>query len=268
MTALPLDPGSDGGKVYAKYPGPMVRAVPATWVRALERVPPRGPDALVARGRSLFYQTDNQGIATWKEGCIRGGLACASCHIDGRDDGMTWQLERGPRQTPMLAGRLLGTAPYGWEGDRSTLQGHIVEAIHRFHGKGLDSGDLDALAAYVTSIPPPSFKALDRAAADRGARIFAVAGCVGCHIASDELFTDTERHDVHSGGRPNPSALFDTPSLLYVGGTAPYFHDGRYATLDELLDKTNGTMGATAQLSAQQRRDLVTYLESIGAQNR
>ena len=32
------------------------------------------------------------------------------------------------------------------------------------------------------------------------------------------------------------SLLFDTPSLQFVGGTAPYFHDGRYPTLIDLLD--------------------------------
>src|SRR5207247_8717410 len=58
--------------------------------------------AAVARGRQLFYRTDDVRIT-------EDGLACSSCHIDAREDGITWSTPLGPRQTPMLAGRLAGT---------------------------------------------------------------------------------------------------------------------------------------------------------------
>ena len=48
-----------------------------------------------------------------------------------------------------------------------------------------------------------------------------------------------------------------------VGGSAPYYHDGRYATLDDLLRGADGAMGHTAQLSDADRGALVAYLKSL-----
>lgn len=59
------------------------------------------------------------------------------------------------------------------------------------------------------------------------------------------------------------TAGFDTPSLRFLGQSAPYFHDGRYATLDELLRGVDGTMGHTAHLDDGDRRTLEAYLEAL-----
>jgi cytochrome c peroxidase len=48
-----------------------------------------------------------------------------------------------------------------------------------------------------------------------------------------------------------------------VAGSAPYFHDGRFATLEELLDKTEGSMGSTKNLSVEDRRALLAYLRTL-----
>ena len=56
---------------------------------------------------------------------------------------------------------------------------------------------------------------------------------------------------------------FDTPSLRFVSGTAPYFHDGRYATLRDLLASTDHDMGHTMHLSHGEREALAAYLESL-----
>jgi hypothetical protein len=47
-----------------------------------------------------------------------------------------------------------------------------------------------------------------------------------------------------------------------VRGTAPYFHDGRYATLDELLSARDQRM-FSGVLSEADRRDLIAYLETL-----
>ena len=31
-------------------------------------------------------------------------VACATCHIEGRSDAVTWRFEQGPRDTPSNAG--------------------------------------------------------------------------------------------------------------------------------------------------------------------
>jgi cytochrome c peroxidase len=37
-------------------------------------------------------------------------------------------------------------------------------------------------------------------------------------------------------GRASDRFKFKTPSLRAIGNTAPYFHDGRFATLDEVIE--------------------------------
>jgi hypothetical protein len=57
----------------------------------------------------------------------------------------------------------------------------------------------------------------------------------------------------------------DTPSLRFMGGTAPYFHDGRYRTLEELLADRESVMGHSASLPVGDRAALAAYLRSLGA---
>jgi len=58
---------------------------------------------------------------------------------------------------------------------------------------------------------------------------------------------------------------FDTPTLAEVWRTAPYLHDGRAATLADMLTKFNpgDRHGATAKLSREQLDDLVEYVLSL-----
>jgi cytochrome c peroxidase len=56
---------------------------------------------------------------------------------------------------------------------------------------------------------------------------------------------------------------FDTPSLRFVAGTAPYFHDGRYKTLDDVLTAPDHAMGESTRLTRRDRAALVAYLETL-----
>jgi hypothetical protein len=51
--------------------------------------------------------------------------------------------------------------------------------------------------------------------------------CAGSHV--DEHGTDALTHDIGSAVSADRDVPFDTPSLRFVGGTAPYFHDGHAA---------------------------------------
>ena len=103
----------------------------------------------IARGRALFHATEDRRISA-------DGRACASCHPDGRDDGLVWSSPNGPRQTPMLAGRLDGAAPYGWNGDGKTIAAHLKSTMNRLRGTGLPDEERDALIAYVRTMRPPA----------------------------------------------------------------------------------------------------------------
>jgi mono/diheme cytochrome c family protein len=216
--------------------------------------PARYHDAAVSLGRRLFHSSHDSRIA-------RDGRACASCHPDGLDDGLVWATPDGPRQTPTLRGRVAGTAPYGWLGRRQTLTEHLGQTIERLGGTGLAERDVQALVAYVTSMQAPG-----RAPSHDGGQGRAVFDlhCGYCHEPAGG-FTDGDRHDVRSRTGGDVAAAFDTPSLRFVADTAPYFHDGRYATLAQVLDRTEGRMWSAPPggLSPGDRAALEAYLSTL-----
>ncbi|HET6582488.1 MAG TPA: c-type cytochrome, partial [Nannocystaceae bacterium] len=186
------------------------------------------------------------------------GRSCASCHIDGRDDGLVWQSPRGLVQTPVLAGRVAGTEPFGWRGAEDTLPVHIRRTFQRMRARAPDDATLAALAAYITSMPDGRGpKPVLGPAAERGRALFRseTTGCADCHVDDDG--TDGVTHRI--GRHPQ----IDTPSLRFVGDTAPYMHDGRFTTLREVIAHTEGTMGTTATLDDDQIADLIAYLRVL-----
>ena len=72
-------------------------------------------------------------------------------------------------------------------------------------------------------------------------------------------------HDIGSRGKHDRRDDFDTPTLVECWRTAPYLHDGRYATMKELL--TEGKHGQTEdmvdKLNDKQIADLVEYVLSL-----
>lgn len=70
--------------------------------------------------------------------------------------------------------------------------------------------------------------------------------CLHCHIGPlmqinifsnnglDATFADLGRKGVT--GNPNDAGRFKVPSLRNIGFTAPYMHDGRFSTLDEVIN--------------------------------
>ncbi|HMY17035.1 MAG TPA: cytochrome C peroxidase, partial [Polyangium sp.] len=73
---------------------------------------------------------------------------------------------------------------------------------------------------------------------------------------------DKTPHDVGSGIQGERSAFFDTPSLTGIRGSAPYFHDGRYSTLEELLSEKNQRM-FSGVISTPDKAALIAYLETL-----
>jgi len=165
----------------------------------------------------------------------------------------------------MLAGRLAGAAPYGWNGDAPDVSLHLVQTVKRLGGSGIAGDDKEALVAYVASLRAPSTRnATDGDAVARGRAIFASAqtGCSSCHGETGDL-PDGAAHDVKSRSESDTRSRFDTPSLRLVGGSAPYFHDGRYEDLHTLLVKSDGKMGHTKHLSPSDLGDLELFLEPL-----
>lgn len=214
--------------------------------------------AKLERGRALFHATGDKRVSF-------DGRACASCHPDGRDDALVWSSPNGPRQTPMLAGRLAGAAPYGWNGDAADVSTHLVQTFKRLGGQGITGEDKDALMTYVSSLrAPPARTPKDRTAVTRGEALFrsSQTECSSCHGEGGDL-PDGVRHDVKSTTSGDLKTKFDTPSLRFVSGSGPWFHDGRYKDLRTLLTKSDGKMGHTKHLAPSELSDLEAYLESL-----
>jgi cytochrome c peroxidase len=241
LSLLPL--GGAGGE---KPPAPI--AIPIAAHRAL---PPE-----LDLGRKLFHDAAGGRIAF-------DGRACASCHLDGRDDGLTWLSLQGERQTPILLGRLPGTAPYGWDGRDGDLQHHFAGTLARLGGHGISAKERDAIFAWVQSLEPPAepTQPVDPRVA-RGEAIFHAdaTGCSSCHLGDET--TDHARHDVKTGMNTWAGG-FDTPSLRFISRSAPYLHDGRYATISALIAGMDGKMGHTRQLSREDREALAAYVASL-----
>ena len=90
----------------------------------------------------------------------------------------------------------------------------------------------------------------------------------------NEPFTDLGRAKVTSNASDN--GKFKTPTLRNVEMTAPYMHDGRFATLEEVVEHYDSggkysttvdplmkKLGVGLQLSNQEKMDLVSYLKTL-----
>lgn len=248
-----------------------------------------------AHGRRLFVDA--------REATVSGGLGCAGCHPEGRDDGHVWhqvKTERSgialpfdvadevfvsgvhvaetdghARQTPMLAGRVDSPGPYGWNAQAKTLEARIAEGteLHRWRRAPFIPDEerdalVGALAAYLrTGLEVP--RGVSRALTEEeklGKEVFErrEVGCSMCHGDGG----DGETHVLpwrssRSGFEGEPNTGFRTPNLRFVSHTAPYFHDGSAETLDVLVNDNDDRMGKTNQLDERERRALIAYLRTL-----
>jgi len=213
-------------------------------------------------------------------------LSCATCHFDGGHDGRTWAgFPDGPRNTPTLVGAA-DTLPLHWNGDLDEFADteHTIRDIQG--GAGLIAGEahptlgapnagrsaeLDALAAYLASLPvPPSPYApatvAEEAAFIRGEHAFRRWGCAACHIG--DSYTDQAQHN--SGiGDPSlerrmmgPLPAFDTPTILGAWATAPYFHDGSAPNLIDTFFST-GFHNMGPAMDPREVEDLVYFMRAV-----
>jgi len=126
--------------------------------------------------------------------------------------------------------------------------------------------DVDELLAYVRSLRPelnPNLPQLERAAR-RGKALFeGKARCARCHPAP--WFTDRKTYDVGTTDSGDPDARYDTPSLIEAYRTAPYLHDGRALTIEDVLTEYDaaGRHGRARELTPDEVDDLVAYVLSL-----
>ena len=230
---------------YPEVPAIALRTQPGVTEQIITLPGGFGYDA----GRAMFHEQTAVGIA------------CASCHPEGREDGLVWKFEFGSRRTQSVAGGILARAPYHWVGDMNDLPKLMndVFAVRMAGGATTNSQRL-SLGPWLDRIPAPlSAPALDAAQAERGRVLFESTelGCVTCHNGAQ--LTNNQRVNVGTSGN------FKVPSLRGLGARAPFMHDGCAGTLTERFTKCGNSElhGKTAQLDAVQIADLVAYLETL-----
>lgn len=248
------------------------------------------PSAMVQLGRLAFRAPQVLGGLA-----RRDGMSCQTCHTNGHvasgffiealsdrpgnvdvshflfnpraDDRLA-----NPLNIPSLRG-IAATAPYGHDGRFGTLEDFTRNVIvNEFQGERPQGWLLDALVAYMRQLeflPGPTLTPSGRltadapAAARRGEAVFhrpfanaPALSCAACHPPT-QAFADGRPHDVGTGG------LFSTPSLLNVGVSAPFFHDGRASDLAAVV----GHFDAQFELGLDDAEiaDLVAYLDVVGA---
>ena len=224
--------------------------------------------AAIARGQTLF--NDPRLSAS-------GTVSCATCHpANGHTDNRTYVgldpvADGDPRgrSTPTLWSAGVRQA-WSWAGTAPSLEANIRSIIvNRMKGPEPGPDTVAALAAYVRSLPPPANRFIDAdggptadapAEIRRGFDLFVGAGgCGTCHVLPS--FDKREPEDVGSGG------TFKVPALRAVGQTGPWFHDGRYATLEEAVrvmwDFNARKIGSSRAATAMEIADLVAYLKAL-----
>ncbi len=207
-------------------------------------------------------------LAAWRRG--QEDFTCATCHPDGHSDlRMIYDSapdpfdpdsDQGPERHP--SARFSGvTLPLAWEGDVPSLLDFNLEAldIHDVPpANGVVHTDVAQFMVFYERTLVPGPNPFPDASGGRGeALFFGSAGCSACHAGP--WFTDNGFYDVGTGRTLN------TPTLLGLWERPTYLHDGRAATLRDVLDPAIYDPGAPAHgnlagLSEQDKDDLVDYL--------
>ena len=265
-TGMTINP-ADQSIYLANYYSDSVSVLDGVTGKLRKKISLGGPGkmTLVRRGEFLFHDATQ---------CFQNWVSCVSCHPRTRADGVNWDLLNDGITNPKNAKSLVGswkTPPAMALGVRSSMEVAVEKGFRFIQFIPPEDDVLKAVRAYlrdVKHIPSPYHRlpngSLD-AAATRGKKVFAKAGCAECHPAP--LYTDLEMYDVGTRNTRNLKGRseFDTPALAELYRTGPYLHDGRAATLKDVITTFNpkDEHGETSRLTAAQKADLVAFLMSL-----
>lgn len=244
-------------------------------------------DALaVARVFQVAPKTDlskdrvRRGEMIYNDGsmCFQQWQSCASCHPDGRVDGLNWDLLNdgmgNPKQTKSEIFSHC-TPPTMVTGIRKDMHTCNRAGLVHIQFVSRPEEDVHCFDAYCTSmkpVPSPYLVNGDLSErAKRGAVLFKKAKCADCHApsakspAGETLWTDLKLYDLGLGLGTETGRKFDTPTLAECWRTAPYLYDGRALTMEEVLTIANpgDKHGETSKLSKEEIKDLAEYVLSL-----
>jgi YVTN family beta-propeller protein len=239
-----------------------------------------GPERITVarRGRRLF---NNAGHTFQNQYC------CYTCHPDMHEDGLVYNMsgkDMGRNVTNTESLRDIGeTAPFKWTGTNQTVYKQDGMRFSTFltRTEAFSYKDLDALVAYIiTGIHyPPNLmynpngeltesqlrgKAIFERSKDNFGNVIPEKNrCITCH--PPPYYTNKKLEYVSTLSATDDSVLFDTPHLNNIYASAPYLHDGRAATLEEIWTKygKDDKHGLAGDMTKNNLNDLIDYLRSL-----
>jgi YVTN family beta-propeller protein len=214
-----------------------------------------------------------------------GQFSCHSCHPDGGIDAITYDIEPdgigiNPVDNRSLRG-ILDTAPFKWTGKNPSLGRQCGPRLAVFFTRidPFNPEQVRALERYIQTIPrnPNRYRTGDtltpaqrrgkllfeRAFSNTGERLEAHQRCDGCHTGP--YFTNREKTAVGTASELDTHDVFDVPHLNNIYESAPYLHDGRAETLEEIWTRFNPAdeHGVTNDMTKDQLNDLIEYLKTL-----
>lgn len=212
-------------------------------------------------------------------------FSCASCHPDGGADGLTYDIEPdglgvNPVDNRSLRG-ILDTAPFKWTGKNPTLARQCGPRLAVFFTRAepFTADEVAAVERYICTIPlnPNRFregdtltpaqrrgkKLFERTTTNGGREITEADRCTTCH--PPPYYTNRQLAAVATGSPLDTAEVFDVPHLTNVYEAAPYLHDGRAPTLEEIWTRFNphDRHGVTNDMTKDQLNDLVEFLKTL-----
>ncbi|HEX2394337.1 MAG TPA: hypothetical protein VHI78_03270 [Bacteroidales bacterium] len=215
--------------------------------------------------------------------------ACYTCHPDAHEDGLVYNMaskDMGRNMTNTQSLREIGdTPPFKWNGKNQTVykQDGMRFSTVLTRTEPFSYDNLDALASYITTgIPyPPNLQynpegiltekqrlgkeIFERTHTTSGREIPEANRCITCH--PPPYYTNLKMVDVGTLAATDDSILFDTPHLNNIYASAPYLHDGRAKTLEEIwtIYGQNEKHGELNDLTKMELNYLIEYLKSLRA---
>jgi len=238
-------------------------------IRPVPRCIPLGPKQPLTKVRKghLFFNDARL--------CFQGWQSCASCHPDGRMDGLNWDLLNDGMGNPKSAKSMVlahATPPAMITGVRAKAEIAVRAGIRFIQFAVRPEEDAVCIDEYLKSLRPvpspflvkgPNGELALSQSAQRGKKIFDDVGCGMCHEGPH--YTDGGTYDVGTGTGREKGLKFDTPTLREVWRTGPYLYDGRAAIMEDAFTKFNikDQHGATSKLNVRQIKDLCQYVLSL-----
>ncbi|HYK87783.1 MAG TPA: multiheme c-type cytochrome, partial [Acidobacteriota bacterium] len=215
-------------------------------------------------------------------------LSCNTCHPEHHMDGLVYDIvapEEGIGRSLVDNRTMRGiaeTGPFKWSGKNPTIarQDGPRAAQLFFRSHGFEQNDLKAITHFIESLPlrksryAPADGRLnefqrrgrllyERAYSKDGRYIPVANRCLTCHAAP--YYTDKQVHDVGTQVYSDDSGEFDTPQIGDTYETAPFLHDGRADTLEEIwtIHNPNDTHGQTNDMAKENLNDLIEYVKTL-----